>query len=528
VRPLLRPAVAILAAAVLLLPALPAAASDYEQVVDLTFPLAEDATYYDGSYRYTNDYYQCRGGSSCPRRHRATDIMADAGTPVHAVVGGTVRQVTGMGCGWSNSGSLNNPPGWGYAAIVTGDDGREYWYIHLGEQDGPASGAYADGITCGSRVERGEHLGYVGSSGNASASAPHLHLEIRDDDVTDPYGSSRINPYFSLRDAESRGDFPGAERFDPYEFEDQVDQRLAGPERVATAAALAGHYWPDGADDVVLATGRDHADAVAGTALAADLDAPLLLATPTILPEPTVEALNSLDPNTVWLLGGPAALGDEVADEVADLGVTTERLAGPDRFGTAAAIAEEIGEVGEVALAPGHPSGGAEAWPAGVLAGALSRSGEPVPLLLTGDDALPEATAEALADANAERAVLLAEDGATDPALAAAIAEEVDEVREVDGADRYDLAAEVLATTAGGTGSLLLVTGRDFPDALAAGAAAARSGSALAVLPPTDLDDAPSMVDHLSESAYDAAMPIGGPNALASHVVVRVEELLAR
>ena len=195
---------ALLTLAVLAPPGVAAADGDYEQVVDLTFPLPEDARYHSGGYTYTNDYSFPRSRGA----HGATDVMADAGTPVHAAVGGTVRIVTGMGCGGSWTGGLDSPPSWGYAAYVDGDDGRMYRYLHLGEDADPASGAYAPGITCGSRVERGEHLGYVGSSGNASASAPHLHFEIHDDDVTDPYGDPRINPYFSLRDAEARGDFP--------------------------------------------------------------------------------------------------------------------------------------------------------------------------------------------------------------------------------------------------------------------------------------------------------------------------------
>jgi hypothetical protein len=90
---------------------------------------------------------------------------------------------------------------------IAGDDGRDYAYIHMGRNNGPASKAYARGIMRGSRVVRGQLIGYVGCSGNASCGAPHLHFEIHDERVTDPYTSHRINPYRSLVAAERRGDY---------------------------------------------------------------------------------------------------------------------------------------------------------------------------------------------------------------------------------------------------------------------------------------------------------------------------------
>ena len=185
---------ALFAAVALVAVMLPAptasAVSAYDAVVDLTFPVA-------GENRYVDDYDHWRGGGT--RRHRATDIMADYGQTVHAAVGGTIDLITGLD---------GNPPSWGYAIYVAGDDGRRYVYIHLGRQDGPPSEAYAPGMAKGVRVERGQHIGYNGHSGNASASAPHLHFEIHDPAVTDPYGSNRLNPYRSLRAAEERGDLP--------------------------------------------------------------------------------------------------------------------------------------------------------------------------------------------------------------------------------------------------------------------------------------------------------------------------------
>lgn len=186
----------LLAVAALLVAASPAHGRTpvpaWDAALDLTFPVERVVS-------YTDDYAACRGGAGCPRLHRATDLGGPGtfGLRIHAAVGGRITTMTGLD---------GAPPSWGYAVYVLGDDGRTYAYLHLGTQAGPASEAYAAGLRPGDLVERGQHLGYLGHSGNASPSWPHLHLEIHDPAVTTPDGSDRRNPYASLRAAEARGD----------------------------------------------------------------------------------------------------------------------------------------------------------------------------------------------------------------------------------------------------------------------------------------------------------------------------------
>ena len=157
-----------------------AAARDYESVVAITFPTVASA-------RYRDDYLAGRGS----RAHRATDVFAPAGSPVYAARGGKVV--------WF-------PPyehaSAGFAIQIQGDDGRTYAYYHLGPAGGRRSQAVSDGVVIGGRVERGQRIGFVGDSGNAAGGSPHLHFEIHDPDIFDPWGGSRVNPYASLRAAQ--------------------------------------------------------------------------------------------------------------------------------------------------------------------------------------------------------------------------------------------------------------------------------------------------------------------------------------
>ncbi|HSK97730.1 MAG TPA: peptidoglycan DD-metalloendopeptidase family protein, partial [Euzebyales bacterium] len=180
--------VLLLVIALLLLPALPAqAAASYMQVVDLTFPVG-------GKVSYSDSFDAARSGG---RVHMAADVMAPEGAPIHAAVGGTVTTITGL---------TEKLPSYGYMIRIAGSDGRTYVYLHMGRNDGPPDRAYAKGLTKGDRVARGQLIGYVGCSGNAVCTAPHLHFEIHDARVIDPYQGHRLNPYPSLLAAARKGD----------------------------------------------------------------------------------------------------------------------------------------------------------------------------------------------------------------------------------------------------------------------------------------------------------------------------------
>jgi murein DD-endopeptidase MepM/ murein hydrolase activator NlpD len=90
--------------------------------------------------------------------HEAIDIMVPRGTPVHAVVSGVIRKLF-----------LSKPGG---NTIYEFDEMRAhcYYYAHLD--------SYATGLREGMHVERGDVIGFVGSSGNAVPNAPHLHFAI--------------------------------------------------------------------------------------------------------------------------------------------------------------------------------------------------------------------------------------------------------------------------------------------------------------------------------------------------------------
>jgi peptidoglycan LD-endopeptidase LytH len=101
-----------------------------------------------------NTFADARGS----RTHEALDILAPRGTKVRAVEDGRVQKLF-----TSKAGGLT---------IYEFDPTQTftYYYAHLDR--------YEDGLREGQMVKRGDVIGYVGSTGNASPDAPHLHFAI--------------------------------------------------------------------------------------------------------------------------------------------------------------------------------------------------------------------------------------------------------------------------------------------------------------------------------------------------------------
>lgn len=176
-----------------LFPTLGQAQTQAAVVIDIAFPV-------QGGAEYIDDF----GAPRFNHSHEGNDLMAPKHTPVIAANDGVVS--------WAPI----PEPSYGWGIWIKGDDGYTYVYIHLNNDtpgtddgNGGVEHAYADGVRQGSRVTRGQIIGWVGDSGNAESANPHVHFEIRDTKT-----DVAIDPYPSLQAAE--GNIPQLElNFDP-------------------------------------------------------------------------------------------------------------------------------------------------------------------------------------------------------------------------------------------------------------------------------------------------------------------------
>ncbi len=186
-----------------------------------------------GEYRFTDTFGAPRDGGR--RRHAGADIFAEKLVPIVAVADGVVEKVSEARLA-------------GQYVIVRHDNGWRSKYLHLnndtsGTDDGLALG-YAEGIEEGVQVRAGMVIGFVGDSGNAETTAPHLHFALHQ-----PNGLP-INPHRALTRA------PLIDV--PYELSGRAySDAVLDVDTFNTE--LVGHIDPDGAGmNAGLALAGDH------------------------------------------------------------------------------------------------------------------------------------------------------------------------------------------------------------------------------------------------------------------------------
>lgn len=326
----------------------------------------------------------------------------------------------------------------------------------------------------------------------------------------------------------STGTTGGTDTSDPEPEPDAapVVVRAAGADRVATSVALADRAFPDGTSRIVIGRSDAYADALAAAPLAASLGAPVVLSPSADLPASVADLVQRLEVDEAVLVGGTGALSARVAEDLRSLGVGVRRIAGTNRFDTARLIAAEVGGT-DVYLVEGANASAARGWPDAVAVSGLAALQER-PILLTTSGALPAETAAALQELGTRTVTIVGGTAAVSDAVAAA-ASELATVRRVWGSTRYDTSTKLaeLAVAAGADdGQVWLATGRSFPDALAAGAAAAHAGAVLLLVDGVDLAGSPEPLAWLGErTALREVVLVGGTSTLSAAVETSVSSL---
>lgn len=218
-------------------------------------------------------------------------------------------------------------------------------------------------------------------------------------------------------------------------FSSATFTRLSGPNRYATAAAIAEETFPSGANTVLLATGTNFPDALAGSYLAGTENggagAPILLTDPNTLSPETIAALATLKATNVIILGGTSAVSAAVQTTLA--GITSTNVAGGHltvtRISGTGSAANRLGTMQAIVAAAANPIGTNAAgqntailatstnFPDALAAGALAFA-KHFPLILTDGTAstLSTEAVNALTAANIKHVIVVGGSLAINPA----------------------------------------------------------------------------------------------------------------
>lgn len=306
--------------------------------------------------------------------------------------------------------------------------------------------------------------------------------------------------------------------------------RSMGDNRYETAVEISKNTFAS-AKDLVIATGQGFADALSASGLAGVTDAPLLLTPTTSLPSEVSAEITRLGVENVYIVGGTAAVSTGVQNELDAMpGVAVERVAGVNRYDTAAKVAAKIETIagaefnGEAFLARGDDF-------ADALAVSPFANSTGIPVLLTSTSALPDVTRAAIEDLAVTDVWISGGDKVVSPGVASAV-EAMSGVttHRMAGADRYATAV-VVANTADaqgwGTWSFVgIATGTNFPDALGGGVATGVNGGMLLMTSPTTLSPATMTAIQAHADTITRVEIFGGTSAVSLGVSNAIAALI--
>lgn len=284
--------------------------------------------------------------------------------------------------------------------------------------------------------------------------------------------------------------------------------RFGGEDRVATAISVYQNNLDVFTGDTVVLTRSDaFADALTATPLAVALKAPVLTTGPNGLDARVLAALKAGGKvKRVIVVGGTGSVSDAIEKELAAQ-FSTERVAGQDRYETAARVAEKVMQVTGKSSVPVFVASGAD-FPDALAAGAAAAARGAVILLSKGSELSPQADAFL-------RSGKASSTTAVGGQAAAAVKQAGVEATIVVGKDRYETAAKLAAEVYPQPKSVVITSGQTYADSLAGAALAALQGAPLVLTTGSSLP--PSTQAYLDRSDPAVSL-LGGPGAVSDGV----------
>lgn len=290
---------------------------------------------------------------------------------------------------------------------------------------------------------------------------------------------------------------------------------------------VAQNGWTS-SETVILTRDDVVADAMVAVPLSKKYDAPILMTSSKDLDADVLDEILNLDADVVYIIGGTGAISADVEQKLINYGLTTVRIAGTDRYDTAAQIAHLVGSPGTVYLAYGY--GEADA-----LAASAFAAKQGIPILLTDTNSLPESTSAVLKELAPSNVTILGGTGIISIQLENNLSTEY-VVKRWGGADRYGTQQIILQNCLNQPTSLYIASalvsptdvssGKPSGDALVTAALAAKKGGFVITVPPDSLPLALDYALLYNKGYISSATVVGNTKSITLNLEQKIQTML--
>jgi len=314
-----------------------------------------------------------------------------------------------------------------------------------------------------------------------------------------------------------------------YERPKPLVSRIAGTNRYETAGIMAQwREWPG--TTAVLACGEMFPDALSGSGLAGAYGGPLLLTAKSSCPGFVFDALQDAGASDVVIVGGTPSVSENVANQLKAQGYGVRRIAGANRYETAALIAREIAKVLGPDFVPKTFLARGDDFADALSSAPFAYSGAR-PVLLTRTTSLAGETAAAITALHISDVLVVGDARAVSQSVQNAVdALPGVACTRVAGVNRYATSAALAAWGVSNGyatwNQVGIATGTKFPDGLAGGALCGVRSGVLLLTRPTSLPSETYNALHANRSRVVYTEIYGGPTTVSEGVKTAVKSAL--
>lgn len=294
--------------------------------------------------------------------------------------------------------------------------------------------------------------------------------------------------------------------------------RIAGQDRYETSFFIASQVNPGMTNSVILASGKDFPDALAGAPLSKKLNAPILLMDDSIYGY-LYENLDYINKHlskggTIYLLGGESSISSNVVNELEQQGYTNiKRLGGTNRFDTNNTIVNEmnIEEGTPVVIVNGFN------FPDALSISSIAAA-KGYPIFMSQNNSIPDTIINKISSINPSKIYLIGGTGALSNNIQSQLKNNLSNVNDEDiirisGNNRYDTSLKVADYFKLDSKDVILANGENFPDALSGSALAAKLNAPIILMDGKNIDSQKNYIDSLNSNNL---IILGGQGSVSS------------